>query len=108
MAHGQPPLASVARSDVTRRKPSGDGKSANSSRRLFRPFPSTFCSYSSPQLSSSSVESDTPTLTDDLAMQAFLGEAGKGGNALKQVSQREGVDNSLFRVSREAIPSRDP
>jgi hypothetical protein len=33
------------------------------------------------------------------AMQSFLGEAGKGGNALKQVAQREGVDNSLFRVS---------
>ena len=32
-------------------------------------------------------------------MQSFLGDAGKGGNALNKVSQREGVDNSLFRVS---------
>jgi len=111
-ADGQPPLASVARSDVTRRKLSGDGKSVNSSRRLFLPFPSTSCSYSSPQVSSPSGRPDVPALTEDLAMQSFLGEAGKGGNALKQVSQREGVDNSLFRVrqarTREAITSRDP
>jgi hypothetical protein len=39
------------------------------------------------------------------AMQSFLGDAGKGGNALNKVSQREGVDNSLFRVSIGLPPS---
>lgn len=40
------------------------------------------------------------------AMQSFLGDAGKGGNALNKVSQREGVDNSLFRVSRSVACER--